>query len=110
MRFQTQVNFVPEYVAADPTKADLKTVAEHVEHIASVIGRKQYVSLPLSRHAHPATSRADLFTSTVWWDSVGLGSDYDGIDSTINGLEDVSTFPALVRFPVPYPFTSFYWC
>jgi len=62
------VNFVPEYVAADPTKADLKTVAEHVEHIASVIGRKH----------------------------VGLGSDYDGIDTTINGLEDVSTFPALI--------------
>jgi len=29
--------------------------------------------------------------------SVGLGSDFDGIDSTIKGLEDVSTFPALVR-------------
>jgi membrane dipeptidase len=43
--------------------------------------------------------------SMVRWDSVGLGSDYDGIDSTISGLEDVSTFPALVRSPVPYPFT-----
>jgi membrane dipeptidase len=30
-------------------------------------------------------------------DSVGLGSDYDGMDTTTAGLEDVSTFPALVR-------------
>jgi hypothetical protein len=32
-------------------------------------------------------------------ESIGLGSDFDGIDSTIDGLEDVSTFPALVRSP-----------
>ena len=29
--------------------------------------------------------------------SLGLGSDFDGIDSVISGLEDVATFPALVR-------------
>jgi membrane dipeptidase len=28
-------------------------------------------------------------------DHVGIGSDFDGIDDTIDGLEDVSTFPAL---------------
>jgi hypothetical protein len=39
-----QVNFVPEYVSADQEKADLKAVVDHIEHIASVIGRKQYVS------------------------------------------------------------------
>jgi microsomal dipeptidase-like Zn-dependent dipeptidase len=39
-----QVNFVPEYVSADKEKADLKAVVDHIEHIASVIGRKQYVS------------------------------------------------------------------
>ena len=48
-RFLTQVNFVPEYVTADRTKADLKTVADHIDHIASVIGRKQCVSLALLR-------------------------------------------------------------
>ncbi len=30
-------------------------------------------------------------------DSVGLGSDFDGIESTPKGLEDVSKYPALVR-------------
>jgi len=29
-------------------------------------------------------------------DHIGLGSDFDGISSTPAGLEDVSTFPALV--------------
>lgn len=48
-RFQTQVNFVPAFVTADPTKADLMAVADHIDHIASVIGRKQCVSLVPSR-------------------------------------------------------------
>ncbi len=30
-------------------------------------------------------------------DHVGLGSDFDGIDSTPRGMEDVSKIPALVR-------------
>lgn len=33
--------------------------------------------------------------------SVGLGSDYDGIDSTPVGLEDVSKYPALVSSILP---------
>ena len=31
--------------------------------------------------------------------SVGLGSDYDGIENVPVGLEDVSKYPALVRVP-----------
>jgi membrane dipeptidase len=42
-RFQVQVNYVPAFVTADPTKADLMAVADHIDHIASVIGRKQCV-------------------------------------------------------------------
>ena len=29
--------------------------------------------------------------------SVGIGSDYDGVASTPVGLEDIATYPALVR-------------
>ncbi|KAJ7350335.1 renal dipeptidase family [Mycena albidolilacea] len=61
------VNFAPVFVA-DPGNADLKAVADHVEHIAKIAGKKH----------------------------VGLGSDYDGIDSTPVGLEDVSKYPALI--------------
>ncbi|KAJ6602203.1 renal dipeptidase family [Mycena sp. CBHHK59/15] len=60
------VNFAPFFVA-DPGNATVYTVADHVEHIASVAGKKH----------------------------VGLGSDYDGIDSTPVGLENVSKYPAL---------------
>lgn len=41
--------------------------------------------------------------------SVGIGSDYDGIDSVPVGLEDVSKYPALVRkalFPSPLIFLA----
>ncbi|KAJ7124986.1 membrane dipeptidase-domain-containing protein [Mycena epipterygia] len=65
------VNFAPFFVA-DPGNATVYTVADHVEHIAKVAGKKQIASF-----------------------SVGLGSDYDGIDSTPIGLEDVSKYPAL---------------
>ncbi|KAJ7209631.1 membrane dipeptidase-domain-containing protein [Mycena pura] len=60
------VNFAP-YFVADEGNATVYTVADHVEHIARVAGKKH----------------------------VGIGSDYDGIESTPVGLEDVSTYPAL---------------
>lgn len=49
-------------------RATLAQVADHIDHIVEVAGI----------------------------DHVGLGSDYDGIDTVPKGLEDVSTFPALV--------------
>ncbi|KAJ7287753.1 membrane dipeptidase-domain-containing protein [Mycena rebaudengoi] len=61
------VNFVPQFVAA-PGNATVKTVADHVEHIAAIAGKKH----------------------------VGIGSDYDGIETTPTGLEDVSKYPALI--------------
>ena len=36
------VNFAPFFVA-DPGKADIKAVADHVDHIAKVAGKLQYV-------------------------------------------------------------------
>ncbi|KIY71101.1 hypothetical protein CYLTODRAFT_419110 [Cylindrobasidium torrendii FP15055 ss-10] len=61
------VNFAPAFVA-DPGQATLDVVADHVDHLAEVTGKQH----------------------------VGIGSDYDGIDSTPVGLEDVSTYPALI--------------
>ncbi len=54
--------------AANPApKVSLAEVANHIEHIRQVAGV----------------------------DHIGIGSDFDGIDEVIDGLEDVSTFPAL---------------
>jgi membrane dipeptidase len=49
-------------------RATLSQVADHIDHIRKVAGI----------------------------DHVGLGSDFDGIDSTPVGLEDVSCYPALI--------------
>ncbi len=55
--------------AANPSpKATLAQVADHIEHVRKVAGV----------------------------DHVGLGGDFDGIDETVVGLEDVSTYPALL--------------
>ena len=57
-----------EWVAAHPRpQATLAQVADHIEHVRKVAGA----------------------------DHVGLGGDFDGIDVTPVGLEDVSTYPAL---------------
>ncbi|MDX1647943.1 MAG: dipeptidase, partial [Longimicrobiales bacterium] len=60
------VTFVPGFLTSDE-EATIADVADHIEHVAEVAGV----------------------------DHVGIGSDFDGIDSTPIGLEDVSTFPAL---------------
>jgi membrane dipeptidase len=57
------------WFAAHPEpKATLAQVADHIDHVRKVAGI----------------------------DHVGIGSDFDGISSTPEGLEDVSTYPALV--------------
>ena len=53
--------------ANPPPSATVADVADHIEHIRDVAGI----------------------------DHVGLGSDFDGIPTYVEGLEDVSTFPAL---------------
>ncbi|KAI6135833.1 membrane dipeptidase-domain-containing protein [Pisolithus thermaeus] len=61
------VNFAPAYVAPEG-EADVKRVADHVEYIARVVGKKH----------------------------VGIGSDFDGIPDTPKNLEDVSKYPNLI--------------
>ncbi|KAI9030834.1 renal dipeptidase family [Phycomyces nitens] len=62
------INFYNSFVQCNPDiPATLKDVADHIEHIAQVAGRHR----------------------------VGLGADYDGIERTPEGLEDVSKYPAL---------------
>jgi membrane dipeptidase len=60
------VTFVPGFVTTAP-KATLAQVADHIEHIRRVAGV----------------------------DHVGIGGDFDGIDTVVEGLEDVSKYPAL---------------
>jgi membrane dipeptidase len=52
---------------AEPPRATMDDVIRHIEHVRQVAGV----------------------------DHVGLGGDFDGIDTVVEGLEDVSTYPAL---------------
>ncbi|KAF2750016.1 hypothetical protein M011DRAFT_286360 [Sporormia fimetaria CBS 119925] len=76
------VNFSPDFISchasnssepalpiSDPENATLEQVVRHIRHIGELIG----------------------------YEHVGIGSDFDGIESTPKGLEDVSRFPKLVE-------------
>src|SRR5512147_1915150 len=98
------VTFVPGFVsnpvrkyedAADSVRTELgKTVTDSAER------RAQYRTW---RQAHPAPKAtiADVadhiehVRKVAGVDHVGIGSDFDGIESGPDGLEDVSKFPAL---------------
>jgi membrane dipeptidase len=63
-----QHKLVEEWIATHPVpRATLKQVADHIEHVRKVAGVNH----------------------------VGIGSDFDGIDTTPEGLEDTSKFPEL---------------
>lgn len=74
------INFSPDFISCEPAKnpgdipvlypknSTMHQVIRHIKHIGELIG----------------------------YDHVGLGTDYDGISSTPEGLEDVSKFPDLV--------------
>ncbi|OCF32881.1 membrane dipeptidase [Kwoniella heveanensis BCC8398] len=61
------VNFFPVFASAKPDEVDVAYIADEVEYIVSKTGKHH----------------------------VGVGSDYDGIESTPKGLEDVSKYPYL---------------
>jgi len=64
------MNFAPAFV--DKDKATVEKMVDHVDHIVGLVGP----------------------------DHVGLGSDFDGIGSTPEGLEDVSKMPNMTRVMV----------
>jgi membrane dipeptidase len=61
------MNFAPPFIDAE--HADIARLVDHIDHIVTLVGP----------------------------DHVGLGSDFDGIPSTPQGLEDVSTLPRITQ-------------
>ncbi len=61
------VTYVPPFLAQERQDASLEKVLDHIDYIVKTIGL----------------------------DHVGLGSDFDGFDGVLPGLEDVSHLPAL---------------
>lgn len=58
----------PAFVGPTPEAANVSRLADHIEHVAGIVGR---------RH-------------------VGIGSDFDGMYASVKGLEDASKYPNLV--------------
>jgi membrane dipeptidase len=61
------MNFAPAFV--DKEKATVERLVDHIDHVVKLVGA----------------------------DHVGLGSDFDGIDTTPEGLEDASKMPNVTR-------------
>jgi membrane dipeptidase len=62
--------FAEEYWKGTPkVRGDLSIVADHIDHVVELVGV----------------------------DHVGFGSDFDGVDTLPEGLEDVSKYPGLLR-------------
>ncbi|KAL9077312.1 MAG: hypothetical protein Q9157_003406 [Trypethelium eluteriae] len=82
-RSLVMVNFSPDFVACRPgpdtPETGLPEVVEEEATIGQVVRHIQHIG------------------ELVGYDYVGIGSDFDGIQSTPKGLEDVSKFPELVQ-------------
>ncbi|CAG7722328.1 unnamed protein product [Allacma fusca] len=63
------VNFYNGFIRCDGQRANISDVVEHIEHIRGVTGP----------------------------DHIGIGGDFDGVDSVPEGLEDVSKYPDLIK-------------
>jgi len=56
------------FIGPTPETANVSRVADHIEHIASIVGRNH----------------------------VGIASDFDGMYAGVQGLEDASKYPTLI--------------
>ena len=99
------VTFVPSFVSPDVLRAEQARDEEMRRRTAGVtdsaerrrIAREVRASFPMPRATlAQVADHVDHVARVAGHDHVGLGSDFDGIDSTPIGLEDVSTFPNLV--------------
>jgi membrane dipeptidase len=62
------ISFIPALTQAEASRADINHVVDHIEYVARRIG----------------------------FDHIGIGTDFDGMERSVGGLEDVSKFPDLV--------------
>ena len=98
------VNFVPSFIS----RAQVDSAASYRAQFAQVsAGVTDSVQLRQMRaafraaHPMPKATIADVVAmiehvrDVAGVDHVGLGGDFDGIDETVQGLEDVSTYPKI---------------
>jgi len=102
------VNFVPAFVSQacrDWERGFAEDARRRGFDFKNVPGRGQARSLRqewIAKHPRPAVKLAEVadhaehVREVAGVDHVGIGSDYDGVDWLPEGLEDTSTYPALI--------------
>jgi membrane dipeptidase len=99
------VNAYPAYVVEATRQWNVRRAAEEARLKAIHIGQPQMAADALAGwvKAQPAplgsltdvADHLDHIKQVAGAGAVGLGGDYDGIETTVQGMEDVSTYPAL---------------
>jgi membrane dipeptidase len=99
------ITFVPAFVSQRCRDWDLALAAEMdrqgVDHRDLSI-RRQFRGQWAATHPRPEATLADVVAhaehvrEVAGIDHIGLGGDYDGVDGLPAGLEDVSSYPALI--------------
>ena len=100
------VTFVPGFISQEVADYNRRETAERTR-LTGTAGTDSVAverSLETWRKTNPApratlaqvADHIDHIKKTAGVDSIGLGGDFDGITSVVQGLEDVSTYPMLV--------------
>ena len=100
------VTFVPGFISQQVADVNKRETAERDRLTALPDSRPEFVTTGIDtwRKANPApratlmqvADHIDHIRKTAGIDHIGLGGDFDGITSVVQGLEDVSTYPALI--------------
>ena len=95
-------SFVSKAVYADDNQLAALTADASRRHPGDSAAVRAEVATWRAAHPRPTASIADVADAIeyvrkiVGPDHVGIGSDFDGIDETVVGLEDVSKYPAII--------------
>ena len=93
--------FVSKAVKADDDQLQALAAAAAQRHPGDTAAARGEVAAWRAAHPRPKATIADVADAIehvkqiAGVDHVGIGSDFDGIDENVVGLEDVSTYPAL---------------
>src|SRR6185312_15364539 len=95
-------SFVSKAVYADDNQLAALTAEASRRHPGDAAAVRAEVSTWRAAHPRPTASIGDVANAIehvrkiVGPDHVGIGSDFDGIEETVVGLEDVSKYPAII--------------
>ena len=95
-------SFVSKAVYADDNELAALTADASRRHPGDAAAVRAEVATWRAAHPRPTASIADVADAIeyvrkiVGPDHVGIGSDFDGIEETVVGLEDVSKYPAII--------------